>query len=72
MPKTRGLIVGTCHFVSNTAARDYYRPYGETAATVARKIADGEIKIGPPATKPGERLGTTDGGCRYTIIEQTA
>jgi hypothetical protein len=46
---------GTCHFPTIYAAREYYRPYGFGPADVSRKLADGEIKLGPPPLLPGQR-----------------
>jgi len=65
---------GTSHFVSRGAAIRYYRDYGydDTAAAVDRKIREGEIHIGKPALKPGQRLTTVDGGKRYAISENPA
>lgn len=61
------MTYGTSNFVSLSAATRYYRDYGYDAADVKEKIRDGEIHIGKPSLKPGERLGLTDGGKRYTI-----
>ncbi len=58
---------GTSHFTSLSAAVRYYKDYGYDKADVQRKIREGEIHIGKPTVKVGERLGTTDGGKRYTI-----
>lgn len=66
------IIIGTCHFVSRAAAVRYYRDYHypDTEKAVARKISEGEIKIGPPELKPGQRLTTEDDGTRYAVIEE--
>lgn len=61
------ITVGTSHFKSRNAARRYYEPYGYDAAAVDRKIADGEIHLGPPILKPGESLSLIDDGTRYAI-----
>jgi hypothetical protein len=68
---TMPITVGTSHFVSRAAAVAYYRDYGydDTGAAVDRKLAEGEIHIGPPTLKPGQTLGTTDGGRRYTVTD---
>lgn len=62
---------GTSHFKSREAAMRYYKPYGyiDLARAVDRKLADGEIHIGPPALKPdgSERFTLIDGGLRYAI-----
>ena len=60
------MLIGTSHFVSLMDAIRYYRPYGFDASDVERKIADGEIHIGPPETGKG-RLLTIDCGMRYAI-----
>jgi hypothetical protein len=61
---------GTSYFVSRGAAERYYRDYEDDAKrAVARKVAAGEIHIGKPPLKAGQRLTTTDGGKRYMIIE---
>jgi hypothetical protein len=49
-------IYGTSHFVSMNAAVVYYRDYGFDLEDVRRKLIDGEIHIGPPTVKSGERL----------------
>lgn len=67
------MITGTSHFVSFTKACDYYKEYNaygtpaEVERAVRSKIADGEIAIGQPTLKPGERLLLIDDGCRYAI-----
>jgi len=61
--------VGTSYFVSKTKAIRYYRDYeGEQAKrAVERKIEAGEIHIGKPDLKPGQRLSIIDSGTRYAI-----
>ena len=61
--------VGTSYFVTLDAAVQYYRDYHypSTVAAVIRKLADGEIHLGRPNLKQGERLITLDGGTRYGI-----
>jgi hypothetical protein len=61
------MTYGTSYFTSLSAAVRYYKAYGYDKSDVQRKIREGEIHIGKPKLKPGERLGTTDGGKRYTI-----
>lgn len=58
---------GTCHFVSIQAAYNYYSVYGYGKLEVDQKLAEGDIKIGPPETKGGEKvvLDKTEG--RYFI-----
>ena len=62
---------GTSFFVSRAAAVRYYRAYeGKDAEkAVARKLREGEIHLGVPHTKVGERLHIIDGGTRYEIEE---
>ena len=52
--------VGTSNFVNMTAAIAYYHDYAssyrDARALVGAKLAAGEIHIGKPATKPGERV----------------
>lgn len=61
--------VGTSHFVSKLKAIRYYRDYeGDgAAAAVDRKLAAGEIHIGKPELKPGQKLNIIDNGTRYEI-----
>ena len=65
-------IVGTCHFPSIAKARRYYRAYSAGAvdveSMVQRKFAEGEIKLGSPQLKPGDRLILIDQGTRYGIV----
>lgn len=63
------MIVGTSYFVSRAAANAYYADYGCTAENVAHKIRDGEIHIGKPSLKVGERLVLLDDGRRYGRVE---
>jgi hypothetical protein len=63
---------GTANFVSFTKACDYYRNQGNDELTpaaleslVRAKIGDGEIEIGKPDLKVGDRLLVIDGGTRY-------
>lgn len=63
--------VGTAHFVTKRRAISYYRDYeGDTTAAreaVYRKLSAGEIFIGPPKLKPGEKLVVIDEGRRYAV-----
>lgn len=63
------MIIGTSHFVSFESAVRYYKdyPYRSIRAAVMRKIYDGEISLGKPKLKKGERLSLIDGGLRYAI-----
>jgi hypothetical protein len=62
------MITGTSYFVSKQAAIRYYQPaeYPVAAEAVEDKLARGEIHIGKPDLKPGQRLTIIDGG-RYAI-----
>jgi len=62
---------GTSYFFSRAAAIRYYKDYhyDDTAAAVDRKLREGEIHIGKPPLKAGERLIMLDGGKRYGIVE---
>ncbi len=61
------MTIGTSYFVSLSAAVRYYKPYGTDKANVEQKIAEGEIHIGKPPVKPGEKLFKIDDGTRYAI-----
>ena len=60
---------GTSHFESKQAAVKYYAPYhhADAAKAVERKIAEGEIHIGPPTPKPGENVYLNRREGRYFI-----
>ena len=63
---------GTCYFVSKRAAMRYYirqNPH-TTMIDVERKLAGGEIHIGRPPLKTGQRLAVIDRHTRYAIIER--
>lgn len=66
-------IIGTSHFRTAISAmryyRDYYADFDETSREVDRKISAGEIHIGPPSVKPGQRLTMIDNHTRYAIVE---
>ena len=64
------MIIGTNHFVNFESAVRYYKdyPYRSIRAAVMRKIHDGEIHLGPPTLKPGERLEVIDEETRYAIV----
>lgn len=62
---------GTSHFVSRAAAERYYAACEtDPARAVARKLADGEIHIGKPELKPGQRLSVIAGEGRYQIEDR--
>ena len=65
------MLIGTSHFVSfDTAVRHYTAyQYPNTREAVSEKIASGEISIGRPAAKPGERVVIVDTGTRYAILK---
>lgn len=69
------MTTGTSYFVSFNAAVRYYRPYepGADLATsqhqVTHKVAAGEIHIGKPPIKPGQKLTIIDDGTRYAITD---
>ena len=52
------MIHGTPYFESRLDALEYYKPYGyeNLREAVADKLASGEIHIGKPKAKPGERV----------------
>lgn len=58
---------GTAYFVSLPAACRYYLPYGFSPRDVDEKIKAGEIHIGQPEVKPGQKLVIVDEGTRYAI-----
>jgi hypothetical protein len=68
-------ISGTAYFVNFTKACDYYKAQGlfddreytpvEINAEIGRKIVEGEIYLGQPEIKEGEKLSVVDG--RYHI-----
>lgn len=63
---------GTSYFPSYGAALRYYRPYEqpcttqELRAVIDRKLNEGQIHIGRPPLKPGDRLTIEDN--RYHVI----
>lgn len=61
------MTVGTSYFVSGPAAVRYYRDYGLEPHHVQNKIDAGEIHLGKPDVKPGQRLSVIDDGTRYAI-----
>lgn len=62
------LTVGTCYFESREAAVRYYADQGIDAEGVDRKLAEGEIFLGPPPHAAGDLLHIRDG--RYIIEER--
>jgi hypothetical protein len=63
---------GTSHFLSFAAAVRYYRDYfgNDACIIVPQKIRDGEIHIGRPDEKPGQRTFLVDGGTRWAIEDK--
>ncbi len=63
---------GTSYFVSRSAAERYYKSqgYDDAKETVRDKIRSGDIHIGRPPVKAGQRVITVDGGKRYAIEEK--
>lgn len=70
--------IGTAHFVTKAKAARYYfeQNYSQSLDSAARlvdeKIANGEIRIGKPDIKAGERLIALDNGTRYGIVLMNA
>lgn len=63
------MIIGTSHFVDRESALNYYSYQGGMAGIgqiVDQKLEEGEIHLGPPEVKKGERLFVNDEG-RYCI-----
>ncbi len=65
MSQTR---IGTSHFKNRAAAIEYYRKQQCDTAEVYRKIADGEIHLGPPNVSRGYRLRLDSDG-RYELVK---
>lgn len=59
----------TSHFVSFGAAYRYYLPYGYSAKDVERKIKEGDISVGKPTLKAGQRLMINRLEERYVIVD---
>lgn len=61
------IITGTSYFPTKSDAIKYYAPIcdEDVRLTVENKIAQGEIHIGQPQIKPGEKLFIQDN--RYHI-----
>jgi hypothetical protein len=64
------IATGTNYFVSEGAAMVYYRAYGLWRTDVENKITRGEIHIGPPPLKPGQRAVLNVDEGRYFIHER--
>ena len=62
------IITGTSYFVSMAKAIRYYALYEDDAEAVTkRKLEAGEIHIGKPPMKKGDKLTIIDNGARYAI-----
>lgn len=58
--------IGTAHFTDRRSANRYYVGYGLTAKDVDEKFKNGEIFLGQPELKEGQRLSVNSEG-RYII-----
>lgn len=60
---------GTSYFTSRRAAERYYSGpvWDDPKDVVTRKLAEGEIHIGKPPLKPGQRLSVIPSEGRYQI-----
>lgn len=63
------LYVGTSYFPSLETAIRYYRDYSEDRQSVTRKLELGEIHIGQPPRKLGDKLLLIDAGTRWAIMK---
>lgn len=63
------ITYGTSHFVTHKAARTYYKGQGFDPGDVEAKLKRGEISIGAPSLKPGQRARVNPEG-RYVIEER--
>lgn len=59
--------IGTSYFASRGDAESYYRRLGYGRADVKAKLDAGEIHVGRPPLKPGERAELIPGENRYSI-----
>lgn len=59
--------IGTSYFPHINAARRYYAPYGFDNEGVYAKIKAGEIHIGKPDVKAGQRVYLNESEGRYFI-----
>lgn len=64
-------IRGTANFPTFNCALSYYRTQDIGFNDVMRKVAWGEITIGEPDLKPGEKLILIDSNLRYAIASQS-
>lgn len=63
------MLVGTSHFVTFARACQYYAVYGYSKADVRKLVNTGEIHVGAPRLKPGERIVFVDQATRYAVQE---
>jgi hypothetical protein len=65
---------GTSHFVSYEKATNYYSSpcygYSNTHEAVDRKLREGEIHIGPPTAKAGQKITLEPKEGRYWIEDE--
>ena len=68
------MMHGTSHFLSFAAAVRYYRKYdgNDACITVVERLRSGEIHIGRPTEKPGQRTYLIDNGTRWAIEDMNA
>ena len=66
------MLTGTSHFVSFKTAMKHYKAYHfpDTKETVQQMIDSGEISVGKPSVKVGEKVVMIDSGTRYGIISK--
>lgn len=65
--KSSFTLTGTNCFTDVGAAIDYYYVYGFSRGDVLEKINEGEIQIGAPKAKPGEKVRRNSREGRYYI-----
>lgn len=64
-------ITGTSHFKDRDTAIRYYSDYEvDPVSAVNLKLAEGEISLGEPALKAGQKLILLDDGTRYGVVEE--
>jgi len=63
------MITGTHYFLSFLSAVRYYKPYGFDEADIQGKLNAGEIKIGNPPIRQGQKLVMIDRATRWAIVE---
>ena len=63
--------MGTSHFVSKTAAINYYKSYGNDTEEVNRKLRDGELQIGRPKSLPGRATRVDEDGRWHVEMKES-